>query len=122
MLIDPHLPTSLNQSIFDEAIEYDADDDIDYVLLTSSNGSNDSLDIFGRVYNKGITFFNRILHYLSYLVKSSRQTQSIFFKTLQMTATGSDGFIHLVSSSHSYPFLSPRLVSMNWKLIIHPRL
>ena len=65
MLIDPHLPTSLNQSIFDEAIEYDADDDIDYVLLTSSNRSNDSLDIFGRVYDRGITFFKRISDYLS---------------------------------------------------------
>ena len=65
MLIDPHLPTSLNQSIFDEAIEYDADDDIDYVLLTSSNGSTDSLDIFGRVYDKGMNFLSIILHCLS---------------------------------------------------------
>ena len=65
MLIDPHLPTSLNQSIFDEAIEYVADDDVDYVLLTSSNGSTDSLDIFGRVYDRGINFHNLISQYLT---------------------------------------------------------
>ena len=53
MLIEPHLPTSLNQSIFDDDIDDETDDDADYVLLSSLNGSSDSIDIFGRVYDKG---------------------------------------------------------------------
>ena len=63
MLIDPHLPTSLNQSIFDVDVDDETDDDVDYVLISSLNGSSDSIDIFGRVYDKGkdsIFDFNRV--------------------------------------------------------------
>ena len=56
MLIDPHLPTSLNQSIFDEISSEDAEDYNDYASQLSSNESLE-LDIFGWVYDKGIYLF-----------------------------------------------------------------
>ena len=51
MLIEPHLPSHINQSIFDPIDAYD-ETDLDYDLLTTLNGSSDSIDIFGRVYDK----------------------------------------------------------------------
>ena len=59
MLIDPHLPTSLNQSIFDDISWEDAEDYRDYASQLSSNESLD-LDIFGRVYDKGMDLFYQI--------------------------------------------------------------
>ena len=53
MLIEPHLPTSLNQSIFDVDVDDEIDYDAEYVLISGLNGSSDSIDIFGRVYDKG---------------------------------------------------------------------
>ena len=65
MLIDPYLPTSINQSIF---MSYDGHGVEDYegsgdeddsgtamALKEILNGSTDSIDIFGRVYDKGKT-------------------------------------------------------------------
>ena len=65
MLIEPYLPTSLNQSIF---MSYDGhgvedyegsgdEDDSDTAMAFKEilNGSTDSIDIFGRVYDKGKT-------------------------------------------------------------------
>ena len=51
LLIDPHIPTSLNQSIFDETFEDDSEDD--YAEYSNVNETLE-LDIFGRVYKKGI--------------------------------------------------------------------
>ena len=49
MLIEPHLPSSMNDSIFDLIGDYENDgEDMD-----SSNGTSDSIDIFGRIYDEG---------------------------------------------------------------------
>ena len=54
MLIEPHLPSSMNESIFDVVADYENDsEDMDSSLLPAINGSSDSIDIFGRIYDKG---------------------------------------------------------------------
>ena len=54
MLIEPHLPSSMNESIFDVIGDYENDgEDMDSSLLPTVNGSSDSIDIFGRIYDKG---------------------------------------------------------------------
>lgn len=67
MLIDPHLPTSLNQSIFDEISWEDAEDYNDYASQLSSNESLD-LDIFGRVYDKDDRYWFGWIHTLSVII------------------------------------------------------
>jgi hypothetical protein len=54
MLIEPHLPSSMNESIFDVIGDYENDgEDMDSSLLPTVNGSSDSIHIFGRIYDKG---------------------------------------------------------------------
>jgi len=67
MLIDPHLPTSLNQSIFDEISWKDAEDYNDYASQLSVNESLD-LDIFGRVYDKDDRYWFGWIHTLSVII------------------------------------------------------
>ena len=56
MLIEPHLPSSINQSIFDPIYnkEYVVDEYIQvYDLLSTRNETSDTIEIFGRIYDQG---------------------------------------------------------------------
>ena len=54
MLIEPHLPSSINQSIFDPINnnEFVTDEVFQEYDLTL-NETSDAIDIFGRIYDKG---------------------------------------------------------------------
>ena len=56
MLIEPHLPSSINQSIFDPINnnEFVTDEVFqEYDLMPMLNETSDTIDIFGRIYDKG---------------------------------------------------------------------
>ena len=56
MLIEPHLPSSINQSIFDPINnnEFVTDEVFqEYDLMPTLNETSDTIDIFGRIYDKG---------------------------------------------------------------------
>ena len=56
MLIEPHLPSSINQSIFDPIYGNElVTDEVfqEYSLMPTLNETSDTIDIFGRIYDKG---------------------------------------------------------------------
>ena len=82
MLIEPHLPSSINQSIFDpiNSNDYVTDEVFqNHDLIPTLNETSDTIDIFGRIYDKGtykapmndmIKFLNVVTYTLVSLMKS----------------------------------------------------
>ena len=82
MLIEPHLPSSINQSIFDPIYSNElVTDEVfqEYDLMPTLNETSDTIDIFGRIYDKGtykapmndmIKFLNVVTYTLVSLMKS----------------------------------------------------
>ena len=86
MLIEPHLPSSINQSIFDpiNGNDYVTDEVFqNHDLIPTLNETSDTIDIFGRIYDKGtykapINDVIKILNVVTYTLVSLMKSWDIF--------------------------------------------
>jgi len=71
MLIEPHLPSSINQSIFDpiNSNDYVTDEVFqNHDLIPTLNETSDTIDIFGRIYDKEDRLWFGWIHTLSVII------------------------------------------------------